>query len=79
MVSNVIKIVKATLKSCTKRSITRLTDSIIDFHLLNRQGFYKQFVANRGTKILEKDYIKWCYAPTKQNSADIGSRGSLLN
>ena len=43
------------------------------------QRLYKQFVVNRVSKILEKEYIKWYYVPTKQNPADIGSRGSLLN
>ena len=38
-------------------------------------GSYKQFVANRIKKILEKGYIQWRYVPTNENKADIASRG----
>ena len=79
MASNLIENVKVALKHCNIRSITGWTDNTVILHWLNRQGLYKQFVANRVTKILEKEYIKWYYVPTKQNPADIGSRGSLLS
>ena len=79
MASNLIENVKVALKHCNIRSITGWTDSTVVLHWLNRQGLYKQFVANRVTKILEKEYIKWYYVPIKQNPADIGSRGSLLS
>ena len=69
MSSNLIENVKAAMKRCNIRSITGWTDNKV---------FSKQFVANRVTKILEKEYIKWYYVPPKQNPADIGSRGSLL-
>ena len=51
--------------------------STVVLHWLNRQRLQKQFLANRVTKILEKEYIKWYSVPTKQNPADTGSRGSL--
>ena len=79
MVSNLIENVKVALKRRNIRSITGWTDSTIVLHWLNRQGLHKQFVANRVTKILEKKYMKWYYVPTKQNPADIRSRGSLLS
>ena len=77
--SNLIETVKAALKCCNRRSVTGWTESIVVLHWLNRQGVYNQFVANRVSKILEKEFIKWYYVPTKQNPADIGSRGSLLS
>ena len=79
MASNLIENIKVALKRCNIRSITGWTDSTVVLDWLNRQGLYKQFEANRVTKILEKEYIKWYYVPTKQNPADIGSRGSLLS
>ena len=80
MASNLIENVKAALKHCNIRSVTGWTDSIVILHWLNRQGLYKQFLANRVrvSQVLEKDHIKWYYVPTKQNPADKGSRDSLL-
>ena len=78
MASNLTENVKVALKRCNRRSITGWTDSTVVLHWLNRQGLYKQFVANRVTKILEKEYIKSYYVPTKQNPVDIGTRGSFL-
>ena len=46
---------------------------------LNGQGNYNQFVRNRVNKILERDDINWQYVPTRDNPADLGGRGSLLN
>ena len=66
------------MKYCNLRSITGWADSTVVLHWLNRQGLYKQFVANRITKILEKEYKKWYYFPIKKSPADIGSMGILL-
>ena len=79
MTLNLIENVKTALKRCNIRSITGWTDITLILHWLNRQGLCKQFVANRVTKILEKEYIKWYYVPTKQNPTDIGNKGSLLS
>ena len=70
--------VKNALKTCHIRSITEWTDSTAVLNWFNKQGHFKQFVANRVTKILKKEYVKWYYAQNKQNPADIGSRVSLL-
>ena len=70
---------KAALKCCNIRSVTGWADSTLVLHWLKRQQLYKQFVANRASKILEKEYIKWYYVLTKEKPADIGSRGSPLS
>ena len=60
------------------RSVTGWTDSTVVLYWLNEKGNYKQFVRNRVNKIREKKFINWYYAPTKENPADVGSRGSLI-
>ena len=45
---------------------------------LNGQGNYNQFVRNRVNKILERSDINWQYVPTRENPANLDSRGSLL-
>ena len=79
MASNLMENVKVALKRCNIRSVTGWTDNTVVLHWSNRQGLYKQFVANRVTKTLEKEYIKWNYVPPKQSPADTGSRGSMLS
>ena len=51
------------------------SDSTVTLHWLKDNGDYKVFVCNRVAKIKEKDFINWKYVPTKQNPADLGSRG----
>ena len=53
--------------------MTWWTDRTVVLHWLNIQALYKQSVANRVTKVLEKKYVKRNYVPTKQNPADGGS------
>ena len=79
MASNLIENMKAALKCCNIRSVTGWADSTVVLHWLKRQQLYKQFVPNRASKILEKQYIKWYYVLTKEKPADIGSRGSPLS
>ena len=50
-------------------------DSTVALHWINGEGSYKQFVRNRIKKIKEKSYLKWRHVGTKENPADIGSRG----
>ena len=66
------------LKNQNVRSLGGWTDSIIVLYWLNGQGSYNQFVQNRVNNILERDHISWQYVPTRDNPADLGSRGSLL-
>ena len=74
MASNLIENVEGALKRCNIRSITEWRDSTVVLHWLNRQTR----TANRVSEILEKEYINLYYVLTKQNPANIGSRGTLL-
>ena len=76
MACNLISNVKSALKNQNVRSVTGWTDSTVVLCWLNRQGSYNQFVRNRVNKILERDDINWQYVPTRDNPADLGSRGS---
>ena len=44
-------------------------------HSIAGKGNYKQFVSNRVAQINAKDYIKWSHVNSRQNPADVGSRG----
>ena len=48
-------------------------------HWINGGGEYKQFVANRVMKIQEHSGITWRRIPTKENPADLGSRGGQVD
>ena len=72
MACNLISNVKSALKNQNVRSVTGWTDSTVVLYWLNH------FVRNRVNKILERDGINWQYVPTRDNPADLGSRGSLL-
>ena len=50
------------------------TDSTIVPHWLKDNGEYKTFLNNMVYKIEGKIFIEWKYVPTKENSADFGSR-----
>ena len=79
MASNLLETVKAAIKNqMSVRTETSWTYNTIVLHWLYGQGSYKQFVANRISKILDRVTSKCNYIPTKQNQADIGNRGSLL-
>lgn len=54
-------------------------DSTAALHWLKGGGEYKQFVRNRVKKIVEKAYIQWRYVNTKENPADLGSRGGKVD
>ena len=56
------------------RSVCGWLDSTVALHWIRGNGKYKQFVRNRVRKIREKE-INWRHVPTKENPADMGSRG----
>ena len=78
MTCNLIPKVKSALRNQNVRSVTGWTDSTVVLYWLKEQGSYNQFARNRVYKILERDDINWQYNPTRDNPADLVSRGSLL-
>ena len=79
MATNLAANIKETLPSQNLRSITCWTDSTVVLQWLKNNGHYKVFVANRVSKILEREFIAWKYVSTKQNPAVIGSRGNSVS
>ena len=51
-------------------------DSTVALHWIVGKGNYRQFVANRVAKIQAHPSICWRHVPTKDNPADIASRGA---
>ena len=47
-------------------------------HWLKGGGQYKQFVANRVSKIQSHPEVSWHHVPTEDNPADLGSRGGQV-
>ena len=76
--ANLVQNVKSALESQNVRSVTGWTDSTVVLPWLKERGYYKQFVGNRVNKVREKELVNWYYVPTKENPADIVSRGSLI-
>ena len=75
MAANLAQNAKDALQGLPVRHVYGWLDSSVALHRIKGGGSYKQFVANRIKKILEKDYIQWRYVPTNENPADIASRG----
>ena len=75
MAANLLDNVKKVLKRYPVQDCYCCLDSTVALHWINGDGSYKQFVRNRVRQIREKSYIKWRHVGTKENPADIGSRG----
>ena len=76
MASNLVANVKDALQDQPIRSVYGWLDTTVALHWIKGGGsIYKQFVANRVSKIREKDYITWRHGNTDQSPADVGSRG----
>ena len=52
--------------------------STVALHWIRGEGEYQQFVHNRVRKIQEKNRVTWRHVPTKENAADLGSRGGTV-
>ena len=78
MACNLISNVQSDLKNQNIRSALGWADSVVMINWLKRQGGYNQLFRNRVNKIFERNKFNWQYVPTRDNPADLGSRGSLL-
>ena len=79
MACNLVHNVKQALEGFPVSDVHGWLDSTVALHWLKGGGDYKQFVRNRVQKIIEKAYIHWRYVNTKENPADLGSRGGSVN
>ena len=75
MAANLATNVRETLEGYPVEEVYCWSDSTVALHWIRGEGEYKQFVHNRVQKIQEKNWITWRYMPTKENPADLGSRG----
>ncbi|XP_028413673.1 uncharacterized protein LOC114536529 [Dendronephthya gigantea] len=62
--------------ACAKSRVAK--HSTVALYCINGQGEYRQFVANRVAKIQAHTRVEWHHVPTKQNPADVGSRGGSV-
>jgi hypothetical protein len=78
MTTNLINVQNA-LQSLPEPTIYGWLDSTVALHWIRGEGQYRQFVANRVPKINQHPEIRWRHVPTKDNPADIASRGGHLS
>ena len=60
-------------------SLVGWLDSSVALHWIRGEGKYKMFVANKVNKILEHEGVTWRHVPSKNNPADVASRGGLID
>ena len=75
MATNMATNVREALEGYPVDQVYCWSDSTVALHWIRGEGEYKQFVHNRVCKIRDKNWITWRYVPTKENPADLGSRG----
>ena len=78
MSTNLVINVKNALVKLQKLNVHAWLDSTVALHWHLGNGEYKQFVANRVSKIKKHGEIQWRYVPTKENPADVASRGIVV-
>ncbi len=76
MAVNLLTNVRHALDRFLKVELHCWLDSTVVLYWLQGSGRYKQFVQNRIRKIHQHPNTKWHYVPTKENPADLGSRGT---
>lgn len=79
MASNLVDNVRQALEVFPVKQVFRWLDSTVALHWTRGSGEFKQFVGNRVRQIREKDYIQWRHIPSKDNPADLGSRGGHVD
>ena len=75
MATNMATNVREALEGYPVDQVYCWSDSTVALHWISGEGEYKQFVHNRVRKIRDKNWITWRYVPTKENPADLASRG----
>ena len=78
MAANPLENARTALNTYPVKNCHAWTDSTVVLRWIRSDGNYKQFVSNRVSKIKSKKAISWKYVPTRQNPADIGSRGCMM-
>lgn len=78
MAANLATNVKEVLECHPVDQIYCWLDSTVALHWIRGNGNYKQFVDNRVLKIQQKQWITWRHVLTKENPADLGSRGGQV-
>ena len=79
MATNLVKNVQNALQNLPEPTIFGWLDSTVALHWIRGEGQYRQFVANRVSKINQHPEISWRHVPTKDNPADIASQGGHLS
>ena len=78
MASNLAHNVREALAGFPVSGVYCWLDSTVALHWIRRSGDYKQFVSNRVRKIQERGQTTWRHVGTKDNPADLASRGGNL-
>lgn len=79
MAVNLLTNVHDALTGYPVKSLNAWLDSTVALHWIRGAGEYKQFVGNRVRKIKEKESVIWRHVPTRENPADLGSRGGPVD
>ena len=79
MATNMATNVREALEGYPVDQVYCWSDCTVMLHWIRGEGEYKQFVYNRVCKIRGKNWITWRYVPTKENPADLGSRGGPVS
>jgi hypothetical protein len=78
MAANLVSNVEIALEGFPVTVMQGWLDSTVALYWINGGGEYKQFVANRISKIKSNLRLQWRHVPTKDNPADLGSRGGSV-
>ncbi len=79
MVVNLLDNVRSALEGFPVTSLVGWLDSSVALHWIRGEGEYKMFMANRVNKIFEHEGVTWRHVPSKDNPADVASRGGLID
>ena len=79
MAANLITNVRNALVGFQLKQSYGWLDSSVALHWIKGGGKYKQFIENGVKKIQGHTQITWCHVPTKDNPANLGSRGGQVD